>query len=184
MLTATKDSIKVHDKEFIVHIEAVEIQKKVAELGGRINSDYKGKNPILVGVLNGCFAFMADLIKHLDIECEITFLKVASYSGMKSDGKINEIIGLETNLKGRHLIIVEDIVDTGGTINHLIQKFDEQAPASIKLATAIFKPSALVHNVQPDYTGFKSGPDFLLGYGMDYDGLGRNLQDIYILKQN
>jgi hypoxanthine phosphoribosyltransferase len=182
MLTATTGSIRVHNKEFVVHIDSTEIQQRVAELGRQINVDYQGKTPVIIGVLNGAFIFMADLLKQITTACETTFIKVSSYDGMVSTGKIKQIIGITHELKDRHVILVEDIVDSGNTVNRLTDELKKHHPASIKLATLIFKPTALKHDVAPDYVGFETGPEFLVGYGMDYDGLGRNLQDIYKIK--
>jgi hypoxanthine phosphoribosyltransferase len=178
-----KPIVTLKDKQFVVKISAAEIQSKVAEMGAAINRDYQGKKPIVVGVLTGAALFAVDLFRHLEMECELTFIRVSSYNGgMLSSGQVSNVIGLKENIEGRDVIIVEDIVDTGETAVHLLSELQKHKPASLKLATALFKPSALKHSIRPDYVGFEVAPDFLVGYGLDYDGLGRNLNDIYVLK--
>src|SRR6185436_9171764 len=130
----------------------------------------------------GAFLFMADLFKNVNLECEISFIKVSSYSGTASSGNVKNLIGLNENISGRDIIVVEDIVDTGDTMKYLLDELKKQNPSSVKLATILFKPEALKQDVKPDYVGFKIPPAFVVGYGLDYDGLGRNLNDIYVLK--
>ncbi len=174
--------ITVHDKTFTSFITAEQIQKRVAELGAAIDRDYAGKKPLLIGVLNGSVIFMADLLRHIKSACEIGFIRVSSYHGTESSGKVKNIMGINDDIKGRDVIIVEDIVDTGDTAVYLIDEINKKGPASIRFATVLFKPSALRHPVKPDYIGFEIPPAFVVGYGLDYDGLGRNLADIYQLK--
>lgn len=175
--------VKIKDKEFIIKIAASTIQDRIAELAFQINRDYAGKKPIILGVLNGAVLFTVDMFKLLEMECELSFIRVASYhGGLSSSGQVSSVIGLKENIEGRHVLIVEDIVDSGVTAMHLLTELKQQNPASIKLATALFKPAALKHKITPDYIGFEVGNDFLVGYGLDYDGLGRNLNDIYVLK--
>lgn len=175
--------VTIKDKTFTVSITSQTIQERITQLSKIINNDYKGKTPIILGVLNGAVMFVVDLFKQLEMECELSFIRVSSYnSGMTSSGKISSVIGLKENINGRHVLVVEDIVDTGETVRHLFEELQQLKPASLKLATALFKPQALKHPLKPDYIGFEVAPDFLVGYGLDYDGIGRNLNDIYVLK--
>ena len=176
-------SIKIHDKEFIPKIASDDIQKRVTLLAGEINLAYAGKNPVVIGVLTGASLFATDLFRKLNHPCELTFIRVASYhGGLESSGVVTELVGLREDITNRHVLLVEDIVDTGETAQHLLAQLQTRKPASVKLATALFKPAFLKHPVKPDFVGFEVGPDFLVGYGLDYNGLGRNLNDIYILK--
>ena len=175
-------SVKIKDKDFNILISADEIKKQVNKLSDQINSDYKGKKPLFLGVLNGAFLFMADLFKGINLECELSFIKVASYNGTSASGKVKSLIGLKENISGRDLIVVEDIVDTGDTMKYLFEELKKYNPSSVKLATFLFKPTALKHKLKPDYVGFEIEPAFVVGYGLDYDGYGRNLNDIYVLK--
>ena len=175
--------VKVHDKEFEQFLSATQIQERVVELATQINKEYTGKQPLFIGVLNGAFLFMADLIKHIDIECELSFIKVSSYSGTQTTGVVKEMIGLSHDIDGRDVIIVEDIIDTGDTAVYIVNELKKKNPASIRFATILFKPAALRQDFKPDYVGFEIAPDFVVGYGLDYDGLGRNLNDIYRLKK-
>lgn len=175
-------TIRVHDKEFETFITADKIQVRVQEIASMINIEYASKRPLFVGVLNGALVFMADLIKHVSIECELSMIKVSSYSGTSSTGNLKNLIGLAETIKGRNVIVVEDVVDTGDTALYIISELQKQQPASLRFATILFKPAALRQNIMPDYIGFEIPPDFVVGYGLDYDGLGRNLNDIYKLK--
>jgi hypoxanthine phosphoribosyltransferase len=175
-------TVKVHDKEFETFIRAEDIQSRVSELGSIINIEYNNKRPLFIGVLNGALIFMADLIKNISVECELAFIKVSSYNGLTSSGTVRNMIGLSESVKDRHVIVVEDIIDTGDTALYIIEELKKQEPASLKFATILFKPDALKRNIRPDYIGFEIPPDFVVGYGLDYDGLGRNLNDIYKLK--
>jgi hypoxanthine phosphoribosyltransferase len=173
--------VKIRDKEFRVLIDADRIRQRVEEIALQINADYKGKSPLFLGVLNGAFLFAADLFKKIDLTCELSFIRVSSYQGTASTGQVKNLIGLNENITDRDVIIIEDIVDTGDTMLYLFEELKRQKPASVKLATAVFKPAALRHPITPDYVGFEVPPAFLVGYGLDYDGLGRNLNDIYVL---
>lgn len=175
--------VKIKDKEFRILIEGDRIQHRVAEIASQINKDYKGKSPLFLGVLNGAFLFTADLFKKIDLTCMLSFVRVSSYSGTSSTGQVKSLIGLNENIEGRDIIIVEDIVDTGDTMLYLMAELKKQNPASVKIATAIFKPLALKHPIKPDYVGFELPPAFIVGYGLDYDGFGRNLNDIYVLNE-
>ncbi|HMT30521.1 MAG TPA: hypoxanthine phosphoribosyltransferase [Bacteroidia bacterium] len=176
-------TVKIKDKEFTVKIASETIQNRVKELAKEINRDYAGKKPLIIGVLNGAVLFTVDLFKCLEFECELSFIRVSSYGGgLTSSGQVSSVIGLKENIEGRDVLLVEDIVDSGETAVHLFKELQKSNPASIKMATALFKPAALKHPVRPDYVGFEVPNDFLVGYGLDYDGLGRNLNDIYVLK--
>lgn len=174
--------VTVHDKIFTTFISAEKIQTRVAELGAAIDQDYRGKNPLLIGVLNGSVIFMADLLRHIKTPCEIGFIRVSSYQGTSSTGKVKNVMGLDDNITGREVIIVEDIIDTGDTAVYLIEEIKKKNPASIRFATILLKPEALRQPVKCDYVGFEIPPAFVVGYGLDYDGFGRNLADIYQLK--
>ena len=174
--------VQVHDKVFIPFISITEIQKRVHELGEMINTEYAGKKPLILGILNGSFIFAADLFRELTIEAEISFIKLASYKGTSSTGNVVTAIGLEEDLHGRHIIIVEDIIDTGKTMSAFLPEISHRHPASVKIAVFLTKPTALKYEVKADYTAFQIEDKFVVGYGLDYDGLGRNLPDLYILK--
>jgi len=176
------DSVQVHDKTFVPFITAEQIQARVSELGALIDREYEGLKPMLIGVLNGSVIFMADLLRNIHTSCEIGFIRVSSYHGTESTGKVRNLIGLSENLEGRHVILVEDIIDTGDTAVYLIDEMRKKNPASLRFATMLFKPASLRQDITPDYVGFEIPPAFVVGYGLDYDGLGRNLADIYQLK--
>ncbi len=173
--------IQVHDKHFETYLSANQIDEQIKRLAGEINKDYNGKTPIFIAVLNGCFMFASDLFKELTIDAEICFVKLASYQGIKSTGQVVTAIGLEATITGRDVIVIEDIVDTGKTLFEFLPQLNNQNPASLKIATLLSKPEALKHPVKLDYIGFEVPNKFLLGYGLDYDGLGRNLKQIYQL---
>ncbi len=151
-------------------------------MAGQINQEYAGKQPLFVVVLNGAFLFAADLMKHLTISCEITFIRVASYAATESTGQVKQILGLDESIAGRDLIVVEDIVDSGLTISEVCDQLRTDNPASVAIATLLFKPAALTKAIHLDYVGFEIENQFVLGYGLDYDGLGRNTPDILVLK--
>lgn len=174
-------SIQLHGKTFDTYLPEEQIQQQVKRLAEELNQDYKDKRPLFVAVLNGSFMFAADLFKHLTIDAEISFIKLASYKGMKSSGNVITAIGLEMDLFGREVVIVEDIVDTGKTLHHFLPKLLHQQPKSMKIASLLHKPEALQHPLQIDYVGFSIPNKFVVGYGLDYDGLGRNYRDIYQL---
>ncbi len=176
--------ISLLDKKFQPYIKAEQIQEQVNKLAKQINADYKDKRPLFVSILNGSFMFASDLFKELTIEAEICFIKLASYKGTKSTGNVITSIGLDVPLHGRHVIIVEDIVDTGKTLHEFLPQLINQQPASLKIAALLHKPTALVHPLTIDYLGFNVPNKFLLGYGLDYDGLGRNLKEIYQLVED
>ena len=173
--------IQVLDKKFQPYLKAEIIKEQVNKLASELNADYAGKKPLFIAILNGSFMFASDLFKELTIEAEICFIKLASYKGTKSTGNVITSIGLDENLKGRHIIIIEDIVDTGKTLHEFLPQLMNQQPASLKIAALLHKPEALIFPLAIDYLGFNVPNKFLLGYGLDYDGLGRNLKEIYQL---
>jgi hypoxanthine phosphoribosyltransferase len=174
-------SIKLHDKTFDTYLPAESIQEKIREIASDISRDYKGKKPLFIAILNGSFMFAADLFRHLTIDAEICFIKLASYKGMKSTGQIITAIGLDQDVFGRDIIIIEDIVDTGKTLHEFLPKLHHQQPASLKIAALLHKPEATVFPLEIQYLGFSIPDKFVVGYGLDYDGLGRNLKEIYQL---
>ncbi|MBN8833470.1 MAG: hypoxanthine phosphoribosyltransferase [Niastella sp. SCN 39-18] len=173
--------ITVNNKDFVPYLDASEIQKQVQRIANEINRDYKGKRPLFIAILNGSFMFASDLFKLIEIEAEINFIKLASYKGTKSTGNVVTSIGLDESLKDKHVIILEDIVDTGKTLHEFLPQLINQQPASLKIAALLHKPEALVHDIRIDYLGFNVPNKFLLGYGLDFDGLARNLKEIYQL---
>lgn len=173
--------IQVNDKKFQPYLTVAQIAEQIERLGVEINNDYAGKRPLFIAILNGSFMFASDLFKQLTVDAEICFIKLASYKGTKSTGNVITSIGLDESLKGRHVIIIEDIVDTGKTLSQFLPQLHEHQPASLKIASLLHKPDALEYPVTIDYLGFKVPNKFLLGYGLDYDGLGRNLKEIYRL---
>lgn len=173
--------VKVHDKSFETYLTEEMIQARVKEIGETIAADYKGRKPLFIVILNGSFMFAADLFKHLDVEAEICFIKLASYKGMKSTGKVVTSIGLDEDLFGKDVIILEDIVDTGKTLHNFLPKLQHQQPKSLRIAALLHKPEATEFKLTLDYVGFSIPNKFVVGYGLDYDGLGRNLKEIYQL---
>lgn len=159
------------------------IQGKIFELSKQIQNEYANKNPIFIGILNGSFLFFADLIRHFQGDCEVAFLRVKSYQGTESTGEVKSVFGLDKSIENREVIIVEDIVDSGVTLDRIIKDLNKLNPASIKVASLLFKPNAYKMDIPVDYIGFKVGNEFLVGYGLDYDELGRNLQDLYVIKE-
>ncbi len=176
------NTIKVADKEFVPYLSENEIQAKITQLAHQLNKEYAGKRPIFLSILNGSFLFTADLFKQITIEAEVCFIKLASYKGMTSSGNVITAIGLEANVSGRNIIIVEDIIDTGKTLHHYLPQLISSGPASIKIAVLLNKKEALQYPVTIDYACFEIPNKFVVGYGLDYDGLGRNSKDIYQLK--
>lgn len=173
-------TVQVGDKTFDIFLENETINKRIRLLALQLDLDYEAKRPLFIGVLNGSFLFMADLIKELEIDCEVAFMRVSSYQGTSSTGQMKELIGLPQNLEGRDIIVVEDIVDTGFTIQHIVEVIRKQNPASLKVCSLLLKPDALKTTINElEYIGFEIPNEFVVGYGLDYDELGRNLKDIY-----
>lgn len=174
-------NIQVKDLLFEQSITAREIDEAVSRIAGNINNDYEGKNPLFLAVLNGAFIFAADLLRKITIPCEISFVKYASYSGTLTTSKVKELIGVGEELTNRHIIVVEDIVDTGITMDKLLTDIGTKNPLSVKVACFCFKPEAFQKTFPIDYLGISIPTEFIVGYGLDYDGYGRNLPDIYKL---
>jgi hypoxanthine phosphoribosyltransferase len=174
-------NLRVHDKEFEPYLSADEIAHKIQQMAEAINTDYAGKRPLFIAILNGSFIFASDLFKSISIEAEICFIKLASYKGTKSSGHVITAIGLDTDIIDRHVIILEDIVDTGKTLSEFLPQLHHQQPASLAIAALLHKPDATVYAIKIDYLGFSIPNKFVLGYGLDYDGLGRNIKEIYQL---
>ena len=176
-------TIRVHDKEFAPSIPAEEIMQQVRRVAGEINKDYEGQQPLFLVVLNGAFVFAADLMREISVPAEVSFVKLASYEGTSSTGTVREVIGLNTDITGRPIIIVEDIVESGITMAHMIETLKKQNPKSIDICTLLVKPEKLEVKLDIRYTAMEIPNDFILGYGLDYDGLGRGLKDIYTIVQ-
>ena len=174
-------TLRIHDKNFKSYISEEEIRQKVKELANILNRDYQDKKPIFIAILNGAFIFAADLFKSLTIDAEISFIKLASYKGMKSSGQVITAIGLDIELFNRHVVILEDIVDTGKTLHEFLPQLWHQQPASLKIVALLHKPEAKVFPLKVDYAGFEIPDKFVVGYGLDYNGLGRNTAAIYQL---
>jgi len=172
--------VKVHDKSFELYIPHEKICSVVEEMADKMNKELSDKNPLFLCILNGSFMFAAELFKRIDlVETEISFVKLASYEGDRTTGKVKQLIGLNENLEGRTVVVLEDIVDTGITINNIQDQLDKMNPKEVKIATLLLKPDALQKEVNLDYVGLEIPNDFIVGYGLDYDGYGRNLIDIY-----
>jgi hypoxanthine phosphoribosyltransferase len=178
-MSQTLNTIKVHDKHFELFISSETIQKTIEELAGRLNKDLEGKNPLFLVVLNGAFIFAADLFKRMRIDCQISFVKLSSYVGTETTNVVRELIGLDEVLRGRTVVIVEDIIDTGITMAETMSKLRKLEAAEVRLATLLFKPMAFQKDYNIDYIGMEIPNDFIVGYGLDYDGHGRNYPDIY-----
>lgn len=174
-------TIKIKDKAFRISIPEAEILEKVKAVADRINHDMAGKNPLLLAVLNGSFVFAADLMRHMTIPCEISFVKLASYQGTTSTGKIKEVFGINEDLTNRTVIIIEDIVESGRTIKRMIETLGTRNPESIHICTLLLKPQCLEVDLDIEYAAIEIPNDFILGYGLDYDQQGRNLRDIYTI---
>lgn len=174
--------VVLHDRTFRLYLKESQIQQAVKAIAAQINNDYIGKSPLLVPILNGSFMFAADLMKQLQCDCQLSFIKVASYQGTETAGVVSSLIGLSENIEGRHVIILEDIVDSGHTLAKVIPLFSSSNPASMRVATLLHKPNAAKVPVQVDYVGLEIPNDFIVGYGLDYNGYGRNLKDIYVVE--
>lgn len=175
--------VKIKDKMFETSIPEAEIKSRVKALAGQISRDMEGRNPLLLAVLNGSFIFAADLMREMTIPCEISFVKLASYEGTTSTGKIKEVIGINEDLTNRTVIIVEDIVESGLTMKRMIESLGTRNPESVHICTLLLKPERLKTQLDIEYVAFKIPNDFILGYGLDYDQQGRNLKDIYTIKE-
>ena len=177
-------TIQVKDKTFSLFIPEEKILREVKQVAMQINKDFEGKEPVVLAVLNGSFIFAADLLREVNVPCEISFVKLASYQGVNTTGEIREVIGLNVDLTGRPVIIVEDIVDTGLTMAHMLEELKKQNPTSIDICALLLKPGKLQVELDIKYCCLQIPNDFIVGYGLDYDGYGRNTRDIYSLIQN
>lgn len=182
-MKSEKDIVQIGDLSFIKYVPASDIEDKVQEIADAIREDFHEKYPMFLVVMNGAFIFAADLIRKLDFPCELNFVRIKSYHGTESTGKIDIYMPPNIDLKDRHLIIVEDIIDTGNTMAAFIPELKKYEPASIRLASILVKPDALKHDITTDYPGLIIPNKFVVGYGLDYDGMGRNLKDLYQLHQ-
>ena len=175
------DSIKIKDKSFRVSIPETEIKQRVKSLAEEMSRDLEGKNPLFLAVLNGAFIFAADLMREMTIPCEISFVKLASYQGTTSTGKVQEVIGINEDLSGRAVVIVEDIVESGQTMKRMIEQIGTRNPASVQICALFFKPEKLKEDLSLDYVAFRIPDDFIVGYGLDYDQGGRGLKHVYTI---
>ncbi len=171
--------IKVLDREFEISIPFEKIQTRISELAAQLTKDLGDKNPLFIGILNGSFMFASDLFKQIGFDAQITFLKLASYQGTSTSGSVKQLIGLNQDIKNQNVVILEDIVDTGITLENIIRQLNGFQPASIKVVTLLFKPDSFEKTIKPDYVGFAIPNDFIVGYGLDYNGYGRRYRDIY-----
>lgn len=172
-------TVTLLDKTFKPYLSAAEIAQINKELGAKINKDYEGKEVLFIAILNGAFMFAADLMREINVKNTISFVKVASYEGLSSSGTVKKLIGLMDSLENRHVVIIEDIIDTGNTLDKLLPTLEAENPASLSLCTLLYKPEAFKADFKIDYVGKEIPPKFIVGYGLDYDGYGRNLADIY-----
>ncbi len=180
MSCCSSKKITLNDKTFEIFIPYEKLNDAIVSLADRINEDYRDKKvPLFLGVLNGSFMFMSELMQKIDFPCEVSFVKLASYQGTASTGTVTELIGLKDNIRGRHVIVVEDIVDTGESIEHLLRSLSGHEPASVEVATMLFKPESYKKELAIKYRAMEIPNDFIIGFGLDYDQLGRNLKDIY-----
>ena len=175
-------NVQLKDKIFELLIPEKVIIKEIRRIAKDIERDMKDKDPLFICVLNGAFIFASELIKRMNLSCEVGFIRIKSYEGTRSSGSIKEIQGFVDNIENRHVVIIEDIIDTGNTVSYLLHKLQAENPASIKVACMLFKPNALEIEVKPDYCALEIPNDFIVGYGLDYEGIGRNLKNIYKIK--
>ena len=175
------NTIQIHDLTFQPFISREEIEAKVREMAKSIDRDFEGKNPLFLVILNGSFIFAADLCRTCDFNYELAFIKLSSYDGLASSGEVKTVFGLDRDIEGRHIIIIEDIIDSGKTLSEFIPKLKAMNPASVSLAVLLLKPDAVQHEIPIDYLGFEIPDKFVIGYGLDYNEMGRDLGDIYQL---
>ena len=178
-----ENKIKLHDKTFRVLIPAEEIDNAVTRVAEQLNERYEGRTPIFLGVLSGSFLFLADLVRKVNFENQLAFVKISSYDGTESTGNVKQLIGVDFDIEGRDIIIVEDIVETGHSMNYLLDYLGKKNPASISICTLFFKPEKFLYEYNIDYTALSIGNEFIVGYGLDYNQLGRNLKDIYVIDE-
>jgi len=174
-----QQNVKIHDKEFAPFIEYAKIEKAVVKISERMNKELYDKNPLFIAVLNGAFMFASDLFKRLDFSCEITFVKLASYIGTRSTESVRQLIGIDETITGRNVVVIEDIIDSGLTMERILEQLQMIGAADVKVATLLYKPNSFKGNYKIDYIGLEVGNEFIVGYGLDYDKHGRNFKDIY-----
>jgi hypoxanthine phosphoribosyltransferase len=184
VITAKKDIIEIGTEKFVTFLSEQEIQTRIAEMGEEISKDYKGKLPIFIGILNGAFMFMSDLMKHVTVNCEMDFFKLSSYGDEKiSTGRVKLLKDLNADIKDRHLVLIEDIIDSGLSMDYIVRLLKEHKPASIKIVSLLMKPESIKYDIKIDYIGFKIPNKFVIGYGLDYAQKYRNLRSIYVLSE-
>ena len=177
------EKIKLLDKTFRVMIPAEKINEEVERIAVQLNERYKGRTPVFLGVLSGSFLFFGDLVRKIDFDCQMAFVKLSSYEGTESTGEVKQQLGVDFDIEGRDVIIVEDIVETGHSMNHLLAYLRTKKPASIVICTLFYKPEKFLYDYPIDYKAFVIGNEFIVGYGLDYNQLGRNLKDIYVIDE-
>ena len=177
------EQITIGSKQFIPYLREETILQRVAALAETINKDYQDKDPLFIGILNGSFMFASDLLKKITIPCELSFIRVSSYEGIESSGAVKQVLGLQENIFNKHVVILEDIVDSGLTMEQVLAHLQERGPRSLEVATLLLKPECLERDLKLPYVGFEIPDKFVVGYGLDYDGQGRNLKDIYQLAE-
>lgn len=177
------NKITLNDKSFRVLIPAEDIDKAVSRVAEQLNERYEGRTPIFLGVLSGSFHFLSDLVRKVDFESQVTFVKLSSYNGTESTGNVTQLLGIDIDIEGRDIIIVEDIVETGHSMSYLLDYLRAKRPASVAICTLFFKPDKFLYNYKIDYTALTIGNEFIVGYGLDYNQLGRNLKDIYVIDE-
>ena len=180
----TMEKIKLLDRRFKTMIPAEEIDKAVQRVADQLNERYAGKTPIFVGVLSGAFLFLSDLVRKTTFDCRLAFVKISSYEGTQSTGSIKQHLGIDFDIEGKDIIIVEDIVETGHSMNYLLDYLKERNPASVSICTLFFKPEKFLYEYNIDYVAMPIGNEFIVGYGLDYNQIGRNLKDIYVLDED
>jgi len=176
------NSVQLRDKKFDILLPESILLKGIDDVAQQINKDFKDQDPLFICILNGAFMFAAELINRFHSECEIAFVRLKSYEGLERKKTMREIHGLMENIENRHVLIVEDVIDTGYTMEHLLNILKDKHPASVKIATLLFKPTALLRPIKPDYVVQEIPNDFVVGFGLDYEGRGRNLRNIYKIK--
>jgi len=176
-------AVTLFDKTFALYIGAETIQERVKEMAAAMNAGLRGEDVVFIGILNGAFVFVSDLLRHLDFNAPVSFVKLSSYKGMASSGKVISLIGVGENLKGKTVVVLEDIVDSGKTISAILEQISVFKPFQVRIATLLLKPDVYNGTVEIDYVGFRIPNRFVVGYGLDYDGLGRNLKDLYVLDE-
>ena len=177
------DTIQLQDKVFRVMIPAEKIGEAVENVAAQLNERYKGRTPVFLGVLSGSFLFLSDLVRKIEFDNRVAFVKLSSYDGTQSTGEVKQHLGVDFDIEGQDIIIVEDIVETGHSMNHLLAYLKEKNPASIAICTLFYKPEKFLYDFPIDYKAFVIGNEFIVGYGLDYNQLGRNLKDIYVIAE-